>query len=237
MADHERVFQFFVSEVQAVAAARLRSIVVYGSALSADFQPGRSDYNFLVVAERADVALLDDLAGRMGKWRRQQISAPLIMQPEFLQTARDAYPLELLSIQARYRVLHGEDPVAGLEFSREHVRLQCEREIRSKLLLFRRAYLESEGAPKRLQAVIARGYPSLLAIFRGLLWLKGGPWQADGQELRLACTAQLSLPADLIPGLQQTRADRSAPSREEAKRQIAGILATLGTLAREVDAW
>lgn len=237
MVDHEKVFQFFVDELLAQAGQRLRSVVVYGSALTGDFQPGRSDYNFLVVADSAGLELLDGLAARMGKWRRRQVTAPLLVLPEFLQTARDSYPLELLSIQARYRVLHGEDPIAGLEFSREHVRLQCEREIRSKVLLFRRAYLESEAAPPRLQAVIARGYPSLVAIFRGLLWLKGGSWQANGEEFRRACAEQLSLPADLLPGLHATRVSRTAPGRDEVRRQYGGILTTLGALARDVDTW
>jgi hypothetical protein len=117
------------------------------------------------------------------------------------------------------------------------VRLQCEREIRSKLLLFRRAYLESEGAPKRLQHLVARGLPSLVAILRGLLWLKGGPWQASGEPFWQACEHDLPLPPGLLAELERTRSRGSAPVREEVRAQIDKVIQGLEALAGEIDRW
>jgi hypothetical protein len=237
MSDHEKVYAFFAEEAKSHAGAGLQAVVAYGSSVSGQFRPGRSDYNFLVVVDGCDMDLLDRLARRMGKWRKQRVTAPLVLSPEFLQAARDSYPLELLSIQSRYRILHGADPVAGLEFQREHVRLQCEREIRSKILLFRRAYLESEGAPKRLQHLVERGLPSLSAIFRGLLWLKGGPWQEAGEPFWRACESHLALPAGLLVELERTRSQRGAPAAAEVRAQIGKVLQGLESLAREIDRW
>lgn len=237
MVDHEKVFSWFTDEARTHGGAALRSVVVYGSSLSGRFRPGLSDYNFLLVCDPVDLGLLDRLAARMGKWRRKRISAPLVMRPGFIRTALDSYPLEFLSIAARYRVLHGEDPLAGIEFQREHVHLQCEREIRSKLLLFRRAYLESEAAPKRLKLLVTRGLPSLVAIFRGLLWLKDGPWQADGDEFWQACATHLGLPPGLLPSLHSTRDSAGAPSHAAIRAQIEEVLAGLGHLMEEVDRW
>jgi predicted nucleotidyltransferase len=237
MTDHEKVFAYFVEEAKLHAGPTLRAVVVYGSSLSGEFRPGRSDYNFLLVVEACDAAMLERLARRMGKWRKKRISAPLVLSPEFLQAARDSYPLELLSILARHRVLYGEDPLAGLEFQREHVRLQCEREIRSKILLFRRAYLESEGAPKRLQLLLDRGAPSLLAILRGLLWLKEGAWQSAGGEFRQACERSLPLPPGLLDGIERPRAGRGAPGGAEVRAAIDRIVQGLESLAAEIDRW
>jgi len=132
-------------------------VVAHGSAVGTQFRPGISDYNFLIVADPVDLALLERLATLAGKWRKRRISAPLVLQPVFIANALDSWPLEFLCMSARYRVLYGEDPLAGISFQPEHVRLQCEREIRSKLLLFRRAYIECEGAPKRLKQALDRG--------------------------------------------------------------------------------
>jgi hypothetical protein len=138
---------------------------------------------------------------------------------------------------SQYRVLFGEDLLAGLSFQTEHVRLQCEREIRSKLLLFRRAYIESEGAPKRLKQVLDRGWPSLQAIFRGVLFLKGGPWREEGEPAWRACTDLLSLPPNLLAELHALRLSRSTPARDVANAQFGRLLEVLGRLSDEVDRW
>lgn len=237
MIDHDKVFQEFTEEVRGAAGPALRALFVYGSSLGDRFRPGVSDYNFLVVADPIDIEVLDRLAARMGKWRKRRISAPLLMRPEFIQTALDSYPLEFLSIKARYRVLHGADLLVDLRFDREHVRLQCEREIRSKLLLFRRAYLESEGAPKRLKLILDRGVPAVVAIFRGLLWLREGPWTAEGAEFWDACAARLGAAPGLLPALQAGRGARRVPSREEVRGRYGEIVDGLTHLMMEVDRW
>jgi hypothetical protein len=237
MVDHEAVFAFFAEEMRTHGGAPVRSVVAYGSSLTDEFRPGVSDYNFLVVAEPVEMDLLDRLAARGGKWRKKRISPPLVITPAFVDRALDSYPMEFLSMAARHRVLSGEDPLAAIVFKEEHVRLQCEREIWSKILLFRRAYLESEGAPRRLQHVIERGYSSIVAIYRGMLFLKRGPWQATGEEFRAACDSLLGVSSALLRDLQAVRGQRSAPAREQIHAQIGQVLAALERLAVEVDQW
>lgn len=237
MVDHDKVFNEFTAEVRIQAGSALRTLLVYGSSLGEHFRAGVSDYNFLLICEPVDLDLLDRLAAKTGKWRRRRIAAPLVMRPEFVRTALDSYPLEFLSIASRYRVLHGDDPLRDLEFHREHVRLQCEREIRSKLLLFRRAYLESEGAPKRLKLILDRGLPSVVAILRGLLWLKGGPWKAEGSEFWEAARSQLELPMGMLPSMQETRGTRRVPARAVVRQQFGEVVDGLARLMSEVDRW
>lgn len=237
MTDHEAVFQYFVQEIEEHGGDVVRSVVVFGSALTEDFQPGRSDYNFLVLAEPIKMDLLDRLAQRVKAWRKKRISVPLILTPKFVETSLDSYPLEFLSMQAAYRVLKGDDPLAGRNFRKDEVRLQCEREIRSKLLVFRRAYMEAQGKPKDLIRIQQQGVTSLAAIFRGMLFLKNGPWRATGQEFWQACRSDLSLPEALIPQLIEAREKPKAPSQEEMKRQYGLIADGLLSLALEVDRW
>jgi hypothetical protein len=237
MTDHEKVFAGFVEEVRGRAGAPLLSVVAYGSALGPQFRPGVSDYNFLLVADPVDLPLLERLATLAGKWRKRRISVPLVVRPIFIASALDSWPLEFLSMTAQYRVLYGEDPLAGISFQPEHIRLQCEREIRSKLLLFRRAYIECEGAPKRLKQALDRGWPSLLAILRGLLFLKGGPWQAQGEPAWKASADLLALPPNLLPELHAIRLSRSTPARGLITAQFDQVLETLRRLSEEVDRW
>jgi predicted nucleotidyltransferase len=237
MSDHGRVFTGFVEEIQERAGASLKSIVVYGSAAGPHFRPGVSDYNFLVVADPVNLALLERLSGLAGKWRKRRITPPLVVQPVFIESALDSWPLEFLSMKARYQVLSGADPLAAVSFQKEHVRLQCEREIRSKMLLFQRAYLDGEGAPKRLKSTLDRGWPALVAIVRGILFLKDGPWQADGEEAWGAAARLAGIPADMLPALHALRAARSVPERKEITARYDQVLETLRRLSDEVDKW
>jgi hypothetical protein len=54
-----------------------------------------------------------------------------------------------------------------------HLRLQCEREIKGKLLLLREGFLETEGKQKRIAELIKASITAFLSIFNGLLHLKG----------------------------------------------------------------
>lgn len=237
MTDHEQVFTGIIDEMRERAGASLRSIVAYGSALGPHFRPGVSDYNILVVADPVDLPLLERLATFAGKWRKRRISAPIVVEPVFIRTALDSWPLEFLSMAASYRVLLGDDPLAGITFQPEHIRLQCEREIRSKLLLLRRAYIESGGAPKHLKQALDRGWPALMAIFRGLVYLKGGPWQAEGELAWKASADLLDLPPGLLPELHAMRLARSVPAREVITARFGQVLETLRRLSEEVDRW
>jgi hypothetical protein len=51
--------------------------------------------------------------------------------------------------------------------------MQCERDIKGKLLLLREGFLESRGKGRNLQPLIADSLGALIAIFNGLLHLKG----------------------------------------------------------------
>jgi hypothetical protein len=235
MGDLEKVCSYFVDELKLYGGDAVRSVVLHGSALGPDFRPRFSDYNFVVLAEPIDIPFLERLAGRIGRWRRKKIAVPLLMTPQTVKNSLDSYPLEFLSMQARYRVLHGEDFLQGLTFAKEHVRLQCEREVKSKLLLMRRVFLESEGAPKRLQHVVARSLPTLVVIFRGMLYLKDGPWQLHGPEFYDACSRELRLPPQLLQDLHQIRHQHGAPAREHIHRQVGEILRLLQELAAQVD--
>ncbi len=202
MSDHESVFTGFAADVQSIAGPALRSVTVYGSSVMEHFRPGVSDYNFLIVADPVGTELLARLGEQMRAWRKKRIAVPLVLDPAFLKESLDTYPLEFLSMKAHYRVLAGEDVLQGLSFDPKDVRLQCERELRSKLLLFRRAYVDAAAAPNRFRILgrgvpahlIARSVPSFAAVFRGMLFLKDGPWHESGRKFWEACVSHSGRP-------------------------------------------
>ena len=46
----------------------------------------------------------------------------------------DVFPIEFLDIQRSHVLLHGDNPLTGVEIHGVHLRLQCERELREKMV-------------------------------------------------------------------------------------------------------
>jgi hypothetical protein len=83
------------------------------------------------------------------------------------------FPIEFLNLQAHYRVVHGEDVLKNLFLDKKLLRLQCERELKGKLLQLRQQFLETGGSKSEIERLIARSVPSFYSIFRALLFLQG----------------------------------------------------------------
>ena len=116
---------------------RLHSIVLYGSAARGDFQKATSDFNLIVVLESLDPASLESLSAPLTRWRRQGQPAPRLFSRSIIAESADVFPIEFLDLQSSRVVLHGQDPFADLEIHSHHLRLQCERELRDKLMRLR----------------------------------------------------------------------------------------------------
>ena len=227
----------FVRDVKEAAGSSLRSAILYGSALTDEFIAGRSDYNFIVVVNETTPALLNRLSPCAKRWHKRAISTPLVVDPAFLPTAVDSYPIEILAMKARYRVLEGDDVLASLSPDPKDVRLQCERELRSKLLHLRRGYIDAGGNAGDLLRILQRGHSSFIAIFRGMLYMKGGPWDSYGAAFDRACAESLGLSTSLLTRLRAQRASKKPSSAEQLKSDYAELLAAIERLTLETDHW
>lgn len=160
-----------VEQLKQSLGGRLRSVVLYGSATTGDFLPGVSNYNLLVIAQRFDLATLNDLAATVARWVRKGHQPPLLFTPGQFAASADSFPIELLDIQQSRQVLFGTDPVADLQVSPEHLRLQLEREFKGKLLALREGYLMTGGKPKYVAALLTSSLSGVLVVFRAALRL------------------------------------------------------------------
>jgi hypothetical protein len=151
----------------------LVSIILYGSAAGSDYRPGKSDINFLIVLSERAIGTLEAAIPVVSRWRTRGVAVPLFMTTRYISSSLDSYPLEFLSMMRHYTVVYGADVLAGLAVEPRNLRLQCEREIKGKLLLLRVGYLDAEGKPKRMQELMAASITAFISIMSGLLHLKG----------------------------------------------------------------
>ena len=164
-------FHQFSQDLVRDCPVTVTGLQVVGSVLTPDYLPGRSDINSVLVVEEKNTALLDFLIELGKKFRQHQVAPPLIMTPAYIETSLDAFPLEFLNFQLIHYPLHGPDLFAPLTISGDHLRLQCERELKAKLLWLGQIYIETLGDRKRLAERLGRSFGGYLPLLRGILHL------------------------------------------------------------------
>lgn len=145
-----------------------------GSVLHSGFDARRSRVNVLVITRGLAVETLDRLADAIPAETKQPPHfETLFMVESQMRQSLDAFPIEWTEITETHLLIEGHDVLGGLQVPRDNLRLQCEHEMRMKLLRLRQAYLADRRTPKRLEPVLAGAASSFAALFRTLLRLRG----------------------------------------------------------------
>jgi hypothetical protein len=149
------------------------SALLFGSGARGDYVRGRSDVNLLVVTDTADFAVLRALGPALRKWQDASYEPPFLFTRTEWQRATDVYPVEITDMQARYQLLRGADPIAGVTVNPTDLRQALESELRGKLMRLRQGYATFADAERDLTPLAASSVSSILVLFRGMLVLVG----------------------------------------------------------------
>lgn len=165
--------QKYAQTVHTLAGTKALSLTLYGAIVGGSFDPSWQTARSVVVFDSIDLEILRNLGKEGARLGKAKIAAPLIMTPEYIQNSLDSFPLEFLEIQQRHRCLFGQDSFAELSFYQPHLRLQCERELKSMLIGMRQGLLAAGGQDKWLSTMEVDIGERLIRALRGLLWLHG----------------------------------------------------------------
>ena len=103
----------------------------------------RDGINILVLSRSLAGDVLDAIANALpAPPKSGPRFEPLFMTKRNMDMSLDSFPIEWLEIQERHLLLEGEDVVGTLEVPQTYLRLQCEHELRGKLIQLRQAYLD-----------------------------------------------------------------------------------------------
>ena len=189
----------FAGLVRELAGENAQSLILFGSIAAGSFDPGRHVARSVLVLKQVDLAVLGQLAQHGIKLGKARITAPLIMTPDYIKSSLDTFPLELIDIQQNHITVFGEDHFEDLSFDDVHVRLQCERELKTILIGLRQGLLAAAGREKYVGALEQDVGEGLVRTLRGLLWLKG---QKDGRPTGEVITELEKLAERTLPGIR-----------------------------------
>ncbi len=158
-----------VTKLKETAGSNLKSVVLYGSAVTGEFHPKHSDLNVLCVLERLDASELEKLNPSSAWWARKGHPAPIVFSFEELYHSADVFAIEILDIKASHRLLFGEDVFATLDVPMNLHHLQVERELRTNLIRLRQHYLAAARDGRSLLRLMTGSISTFAALFRHVL--------------------------------------------------------------------
>ncbi|MBW2491830.1 MAG: hypothetical protein JRE65_11860 [Deltaproteobacteria bacterium] len=168
-----KMFKPFQDEVLKQHKDQIHSITITGSALSDDFDPVKSDVNSVFVLHEMDLKFLELLAPLGKTYGKKRIASPLIMTPKYIMNSLDVFPMEFLNIKLLHKTTFGEDLFQALEIHRPNLRLQCERELKVRLIGLRQGYLSSSGDVNILTDLFVGTISGYIPLFRGIIHILG----------------------------------------------------------------
>ena len=231
----EQAIEKFVHEIQRLYSDDLVSLILYGSAAGTDFVPDRSDLNFLVVLKSVAPEALRKAMPLVRAWHRQKIATPIIVDPEFLRSSLDVFPIEFLDMQEQHRVLVGTDILLDLKISPKNLRLQCEEELKGKLLNLRRTYLETAGRVEALEELMTQSLKSFLTVTRHLLRLKGIKPARELLEIIVQAEETLGIPLEAMRTVHSVRLGAVRLEKSEVSKLFDRYVAEIEQLAACAD--
>lgn len=222
--------QKYADEIRALAGDNALALTLFGAIAAGSFDKARHTVRNVLVLQSVDLEMLRRLSRDGAKLGKARISAPLIMTPAYIRASLDTFPLELIEIHQCHLTLFGEDHFAALAPSDAHVRLQCERELKTTLIAMRQGLLAAAGRERLIGVMETDAGERMVRTLRGLLWLKG---QRDARPGAQVVSDVEAIIGKRLAGVREVLSV-SAPHGWEQFRTLYEDVETVGKV---VDAW
>ena len=216
-------------------AANIHSFHLVGSAVIPDYNEKLSDINSVLVLKTMDLRVLVFLAPLGTKYGKKRIAAPLVMTPEYIQTSLDAFPVEFLDFKLIHKTVYGIDLLRDLRIDPPHLRLQCEREIKTKLIGLRQGYISSLGKKEDIAAVLVRSFTGSMALFRAIISLLGKEPPIPRTDVIATLGAATGINTDIFENLLALKSKILKPSEQELASFFERYYNTLEAAGKIID--
>ncbi len=162
----------FFREILSSHPDGIHALAVTGSAVTPDFEENTSNINSVILLNTMSLDFVRFLAPLGSKYRANRLAAPLVMTAAYAEKSLDVFPVEFLDLKLLHKIVFGADIFGALNIHPEHLRMQCEREIKSRLLALWQGYIVDLGRKDAVTALLIRSVKGMFPLFRGLLLLR-----------------------------------------------------------------
>ncbi len=142
-------------------------------------------FSAVIILDKDPEGWLTEFAPLAKYVHRHRLNLPLIINRRFLKYSMDSYPLEFINITSsqNINIMLKEDLLCGLDILPSDVRLQMEREFKSKWLLTRQVLLEGKLNSRNLRETLHLSIRSLVPALKGFSFLARQPYPHSLEDL------------------------------------------------------
>ncbi len=216
-------------------ASNIHSFHLVGSAVIPDYNEKLSDINSVVVLHNMDLQFIEFLAPLGKKYGKKKVAAPLVMTPVYIETSLDAFPVEFLDFKLIHKTVYGTDLLQDLRIDKPHLRLQCEREIKTKLIGLRQGYISSLGKKDDIAAALLRSFTGSMALFRAIISLLGKEPPILRAEVITMLGSATGIKTDIFKELLLLKSHLLKPSEQELAFFFERYYTTLESTEKIID--
>ena len=213
----------------------VESIIVYGDVVKGEgFAVGHGNVNIAIILKEVTIELLDKATPILREGRDIKL-ATMIQTVEDLKSSTDVFPIKFLDMQRAHELLHGQDVLAELSISNEHLRLRCEQQLKNLHLRLRSFYIQRSGDAKLLRETLENAIGALVADLATLLELKTGSFQGTPNEVINSASTEFDLPQETMNEILWLRRSDENHSATELKRMYGQLMSAVAKAAQIAD--
>lgn len=210
----ERIVPFF-RDVQQRCPEAIHSMHIVGSAITPDFREKGSVIHSVIIIHSIDFGFIEFIASLGKKYGKKGIAAPLIMTPRYIRDSLNIFPIEFHDFQLIHKTVAGDDIFKDLSIGKDFLKLQCEREVKVRLIGLRQSYITSLGEKGRLTEILSHSIVGCMPLIRAVLFLADREPPVKRHDSIRAFQELTSIDAGIFEKLLELRAGLIKPSKEE----------------------
>lgn len=231
-----RTVEKAVTALKRACGNRLLAVALTGEAAAAGYRPGKSPLSLAVVVDEVEPTILDAIRPAVRGRLAHRVATPLVLDPLYLETAKDVFPLEFLDLSERHRLLDGRiDPFADLVIARGQLRVQLEEQLRGKMLHLWEMYLETPRKRRLLKALLET-LPHFYIVLRGMLFLRDEDRPTAPRDLLAAVESVYRVRLQAFRDLEALRTGATGGARSARNPLFGRYLEEVRALVRLIDA-
>ena len=201
-----------VAARQRALGQNLYSCCLYGSAVRGNAIEGVSDLNVLIILGESTPAAHRALAEVLAAHPRLD---PFILSRHGFERSARAFATKFQSIRRNYRLLHGEDVLAGLRFEPQMERFLCEQAMRNLRLRLVYAFV-TRTEKKPYVRFLAQQVTPIFVQFSEALRLSGIEVPKDFAARIAVMEREFLVDGSVLRDLLALKAKQASPSDGEA---------------------
>jgi predicted nucleotidyltransferase len=231
----EKKLDEFIARLKDAAGDNLESLVLYGSAVTGEYDPEFSNINLLCFVRDSSFPKLKAISPVVQWWFKEGQRAPLLITKDELSRSSDVFVIELMDIRRQHKVLFGPDLVGDLEIPMHLHRAQLEYELREKLILLRQHLLLAANEPDHMWNLLLHSLPAFATLFRHAVIAQNQPVPPTKREAIKQLAASLRFDATAFENLLDVREHRANRNQFQVQEVAARYLAAVEQVTSAVD--